>query len=334
MSNRFPIDDPSRAAEVRRAARKIAEREGLAEDACANAEIVAAEIASNLVKHAKLGEVHISGLSTLSASSKAGIEILSIDKGPGMSSMRQCIQDGFSSAGTAGTGLGAIVRLSDEFDAHSMPDKGTVLVSRIWAAKPEPGTPSVGTISVPIRGEDISGDNWAIHLEPKLISLIVADGLGHGPIAADASREAVSAFRAYSTSTPSVIIDHVHRRLRGTRGAAVAVAGIDPVESKVKYSGIGNICGTIAGGPRTQSMVSHNGTAGHEARRVQEFSYDLPPQWTVIMHSDGIITSWNLDHYPGLVNRHPSVIAGVLYRDGSRNRDDVCIVVVTNRSVS
>jgi hypothetical protein len=227
--------------------------------------------------------------------------------------------------------LGAIVRLSDEFDAYSTPDKGTVLVSRIWAAKQEPGTPRVGSVGVPIRGEDVSGDSWAIHLDPAFISLIVADGLGHGQLAAEASQEAVSAFRANATGTPATILDHVHRRLRGTRGAAVAIAGLDLVQSKVKYAGIGNICGTIAGGPRTQSMVSHNGTAGHEARRVQEFSYDLPAYWTVIMHSDGIITSWNLDQYPGLVNLHPSLIAGVLYRDGSRNRDDVCIVVVKNQ---
>jgi hypothetical protein len=86
----------------------------------------------------------------------------------------------------------------------------------------------------------------------------------------------------------------------------------------------------IGGGARMQSMVSHNGTAGHEARKLQEFNYDLPPEWTVIMHSDGINTSWNLDRYPGLIHKHPSVIAGVLYRDASRNRDDACVVVVRN----
>ena len=38
-------------------------------------------------------------------------------------------------------------------------------------------------------------------------------------------------------------------------------------------------------------MVSHNGTkAGHEARKLQEFSYPLPSRWTLIMHSDGINT--------------------------------------------
>ena len=112
----------------------------------------------------------------------------------------------------------------------------------------------------------------------------------------------------------------------------MAIARLELAELKVKYAGIGNICGAIAGREKMQSMVSHNGTAGHEARKLQEFSYNLPEQWTLIMHSDGITTSWTLDQYPGLIRLHPSVIAGVLYRDASRLRDDVCIVIVKNPS--
>ncbi len=326
MSWRFPIDDPSRVAEVRRFASTIAQKEALDNAACANAEVVATEIATNLVKHATQGEIHIAGLSE---SGRAGIEFLSIDRGPGMSNIDQCIKDGFSSAGSSGTGLGAIVRLSHEFDAYSKPDKGTVLVSRIWAGgMPTETTLSVGSISVPVRGEETSGDSWAIHANQTTASLIVADGLGHGILAAEASQEAIAAFRANVDCTSVAALDQVHRRLRGTRGAAVAIAQVDLAGLTVKYAGIGNISGLIAGGPRVQSMVSHNGTAGHEARRLHEFSYDLPPRWTLIMHSDGITTSWNLDHYPGLIHLHPSLIAGVLYRDASRYRDDACVVVV------
>jgi anti-sigma regulatory factor (Ser/Thr protein kinase) len=323
---RFPVDDPSRVAQVRRYGGAIARTEGLPEWACANAEVVASEITTNLIKHAKQGEIHII---RLSETGRAGIEFLSIDRGPGMSSVDQCIKDGFSSAGTPGTGLGAIVRMSNEFDAYSVPDKGTVLVSRIWAADAPPQSRlSIGSVSVPVQGEEKSGDSWAIQANADFVSLIVADGLGHGVLAAEASQEAVSVFRANTDFAPVAALDQVHRRLRGTRGAAVAIAQIDLAGLKLKYAGIGNICGVIAGGLRMQSLVSHNGTAGHEARKLHEFSYDLPARWTLIMHSDGITTSWNLDHYPGLLHHHPSVIAGVLYRDASRHRDDVCVVVL------
>jgi anti-sigma regulatory factor (Ser/Thr protein kinase) len=330
MNRLFPIDDPSRVAEVRRAAAKIAREEGLEEARCANAEVVATEIATNLVKHAKLGEIY---LDSLSDTGRAGVEILSIDRGPGMSSVDQCIRDGFSSTGSPGTGLGAMLRLSDEFDAHSIPENGTVLVSRVYRSPETPPCGAwIGSLCVPIRGEEISGDSWGIHLDASSATLILADGLGHGIMAAEASKEAVLAFRALPSFNPAAAIDQVHRQLRGTRGAAVAIARIDFAQSKVQYAGIGNISGVIGGGARVQSMVSHNGTAGHEARRVQEFSYNLPAQWALIMHSDGIHTNWNLDHYPGLIGLHPSVICGVLYRDASRSRDDVCVVVIKNRS--
>jgi anti-sigma regulatory factor (Ser/Thr protein kinase) len=327
----FPIDDPSRVAEVRRFAGRLARDQGLPELACASAEIVTIEIATNLLKHAIKGEILVR---SLSRSGRAGIELLSVDRGPGMSNIDECIRDGFSSAGSMGTGLGAIKRLSHEFDAYSIPDKGTVLVSRTWSDGLAPAPElSVGSVLVPIRGEEVSGDNWAVHIDETSASLIIADGLGHGILAAEASAEAIAAFRAHADSTPVVALDQVHRRLRGTRGAAVAIAQIDLATRKLKYAGVGNICGVIAGGPRPQSMVSHNGTAGHEARKLQEFSYEMPAQWTLIMHSDGITTSWNLDSYPGLIHFHPSIIAGVLYRDASRHRDDACVVVVKNLMV-
>jgi anti-sigma regulatory factor (Ser/Thr protein kinase) len=326
---RFPINEASRVAEVRRFAGKVAREEGLQDVAKANAEVVATEVATNLLKHAREGEIHIA---SLSEGGREGIEILSVDHGPGMSNVNECIRDGFSSAGSPGTGLGAILRMSDEFDVYSIPDKGTVLVSRIWASPHvEESRLSIGSVSVPIRGEEVSGDSWAIHVvNGSSVSLIVADGLGHGVLASEASKEAIAAFRANADCAPAIMLDQVHRRLRGTRGAAVAIAQVDIAGSKLKYAGIGNICGAISGGLRMQSMVSHNGTAGHEARKLQEFSYDLPAGWILIMHSDGITTSWSLDRYPGLIRLHPSVIAGILYRDASRHRDDACIVVVKN----
>jgi anti-sigma regulatory factor (Ser/Thr protein kinase) len=324
------MGEPSRMAEVRRFAGKVAREEGLEVVATANAEVVTTEMATNLLKHAREGEILIA---SLSEGGRAGVEILSIDRGPGMPNVDECIRDGFSSAGSPGTGLGAILRLSNGFDIYSVPDKGTVLVSRIWAsALTQESGVSIGSVCVPIRGEEVSGDSWAIHVvNGASVSLIVADGLGHGLLAAEASKEAISAFRANIDGTPVIMLDQVHRRLRGTRGAAVAIAKIDIAGSMLQYAGIGNICGAIAGGLRVQSMVSHNGTAGHEARKLQEFTYNLPERWTLIMHSDGIATNWSLDRYPGLIGLDPSVIAGVLYRDASRQRDDVCIVVVKNQ---
>ena len=41
--------------------------------------------------------------------------------------------------------------------------------------------------------------------------------------------------------------------------------------------------------------------------------------------------SWSLDDYPGLAGRDPSLLAGVLYRDHDRGRDDVTVVALRER---
>jgi hypothetical protein len=120
----------------------------------------------------------------------------------------------------------------------------------------------------------------------------------------------------------------MHAGLRPTRGAAVAVAELVPSERAVRFAGLGNISGAIAGPTDAHSFVSHNGIAGHEMRKIQEFTYQWPVGSLLVMHSDGVSARWDLGRYPGLASRHPSVVAGVLYRDYSRGRDDALVVVV------
>ncbi len=321
MTRIFPIDHLSRVAEVRRTAAVLSRNEGLHEALAANAALIATEICTNLLKHANEGEVF---LSTLSDRATRGVEILAIDRGPGMSNVSQCLADGYSSTNTSGTGLGAVARLSQEFDIYSELNRGTVLVAQV--RREAHVKISVGAVVKPIPGEEVAGDAWAFREREDGLTLIVADGLGHGLMAARASAEAISAFRLASEPTPAAVLNRVHSALRGTRGAAVAVAYVDPAEAAIRYAGIGNIAGVIVGSGKPLAMVSHNGTAGFHAPRLQEFSYPLSGEVLIVMHSDGLTANWNLDNYPGLRRRHPSIIAGVLYRDASRKRDDVCVV--------
>jgi hypothetical protein len=112
-----------------------------------------------------------------------------------------------------------------------------------------------------------------------------------------------------------------------TRGAAVAVATIDAARTRVAYAGAGNIAATIEDGDSARHLVSVHGTAGHQVRRLQEFSYPFTSGSVLVMHSDGVSAHWSLGAYPGLQHRHPAVIAAVLLRDFSRGRDDATVVV-------
>ena len=323
MTRVFPVDEVSRVAEIRRAANAMAHQEGLDEILAGNAALIATEVGTNLLKHATGGEIYLSSLSDRTG---PGIEILGIDKGPGMTNVAECLADGYSSARTSGTGLGAVSRLSQEFDIYSEKNKGTVLVSQVRKG----GGPrtTAGAVLKPFSGEETAGDAWAFSERDGAVAVMVADGLGHGLMAARASNEAVSAFRRASDLSPVSVLQQVHAALRSTRGAAVAVAHLNIAQATLKFAGIGNIAGVIAGADKSQFMVSHSGTAGYNAPRIREFSYSLPEDALIVMHSDGLVTNWNLNDHPGLRRRHPSVIAGVLGRDATRNRDDLCVVVI------
>src|SRR5678815_3815137 len=126
------------------------------------------------------------------------------------------------------------------------------------------------------------------------------------------------------------IMDAVHNALRPTRGAAAAVALLKPESELCSFCGIGNISASIRRGEEMRSMVSQNGTLGHQVRKIQEFQYPFPRGSLLIMHSDGITTHWNLASYPGIELRHPAFVSAALYRDHNRGRDDLTVLALRN----
>jgi hypothetical protein len=158
------------------------------------------------------------------------------------------------------------------------------------------------------------------------VTLFVADGLGHGQDAADASVEAVRLFHRFGGHQVPTLLDYVHGGLRHTRGAAVSLARFDPGRRQVVFAGVGNVAGVLAVDGQVKRMVSMPGIAGHIARRIQPFDYPFTTG-LVILHSDGISTSWNLGRYPNLQLAHPTLIAAILYRDFARRSDDATVLV-------
>jgi serine phosphatase RsbU (regulator of sigma subunit) len=241
------------------------------------------------------------------------------------------LRDGFSTSGTSGNGLGAIQRLSDYFEIYSIPQAGTAVLAHLWSGTIlglDRAILEIGAICLPKRGEEISGDAWAARLDRHHSLLLVADGLGHGAAAATASAQAVRVFYEQENQSPQAIVEAAHAALRSTRGAVLAIASIDFEQRSVRFAGIGNISASITSFTERHNLVSYNGTVGHEVHQIREFSYPWYPNGLLIMHSDGLGSQWKLDRYPGLSQKHSSLIAGVLYRDFHRDRDDVTVLVV------
>lgn len=320
----FRVEAAGTAAAVRRTAERLAAELGVPERRIADLAIVVAEAAGNLVKHADDGALLIR---PARANGHAGVEIVVIDRGPGMANVSRAIGDGHSTAGTLGIGLGAIVRQASWCDLHSVPGKGTVLVAQVWPEKaPEPAW--AAGITRPLTGEPVSGDACASRDADGRRQVLVCDGLGHGRLAHAAAQEALRVFHAAPAVPPAALLETLHRALGHTRGAAVAVAEFDPVRGLVRYAGLGNISGTVLapdGGRR--GMVSLPGIAGHQRRQIREYDYPLAPDAVVLMHTDGVVDRWNSADYPGLLSRSPQAIAATVLRDAGTRRDDAGVLV-------
>jgi len=322
------IGDLTAVGEARRAMAALALAVGLSGARASDAAIVVTEAASNIARHAGVvGEVL---LRPLLVDDVPGVEVLAIDRGRGITNLPAARRDGFSTAGSQGEGFGAMARQSSEFDVYSAEGQGTLVMARVWDSPSPPTTRglSVGVICLAKPGESACGDNWCVVSDQDRIGVIVADGLGHGIQAADASRRAVELFRQAPRQPLTAQMAMLHDGLRATRGAAVALAEIRPQRSELAYVGVGNINATIFDAIRRRTLVSHNGTVGAEARRIQEFIVPWTDQTLLVAHSDGLSTSWDLARYPGLRTRHVSLVGAALYRDHRRLQDDATIVTI------
>lgn len=327
------IDDASAVAEARRAASTLAAALGFDETDAGDLAIVVSEIASNIHKHA--GEGHIV-LQAVELGGGVGIDVLGLDRGPGIADLKRSRRDGFSTTGSSGNGLGAIDRIALLYDVYSPPGRGTAVLARMAQRKAPKETNgahfAVSGVCIPRSGEDACGDDWFARRSGHGLMLGVSDGLGHGYAAADASAAARRVFCDAPPSSPAALLEKMHQSMRGTRGAAVAIADIDLDRRSVDFAGIGNVVALLSSPAGTRHCVSHNGIVGGDrAPRIQQFSYPVATEAVFIMHSDGLSTHWDLDAYAGLLARDPSLIAGVLFRDFKRDRDDATVVVAKGR---
>jgi anti-sigma regulatory factor (Ser/Thr protein kinase) len=320
----FRVEASATASSARRSAERLAAELGMPDTRIADLSIVTAEAAGNLVKHADQGRLLVRAVRT---EEQAGVEIITIDAGPGVADLARAVGDGHSTAGTLGIGLGSIVRQSSWSDMHSVPGKGTVLVAQVWPGAPPPPARAAG-LTRPMTGEPVSGDAYAIRDADGRRQVLMCDGLGHGGLAAAAAQEAVRAFGDAPPGSPAAVVEVLHRRLSHTRGAALAVAELDPDAGLVRYAGLGNISGTVltpAGGRR--GMISLPGIAGHQRRQIRQYDYPIDPDAIVVMHSDGVVDRWNAADYPGLLSHSPLVIAATVLRDAGVRRDDAGVLV-------
>ena len=323
---RLQIAERSQISEARRLAVTMADSAGFDKNETGQIAIIVTELVTNVIKHAHKGEILIQLFE--SGSSKWTMDFFSMDKGPGIVDVARAMRDGFSTAGSPGSGLGSVLRLSSLFDIYSSPQNGAVVFARCSAGqRKQQAYQHAAAVMLPMASEDVSGDGWDIVENGPRKLIIVVDGLGHGPLAAEAARLAIKIFQRESSKTILEILESIHVGLRQTRGAAAAIAEINLETKSVSFAGIGNIAGTLVTQSTHRNMVSYSGTLGQEIYKMKQFQYELVEGAVLIMHSDGLGSHWDVQKYPGILARTPALIAGMLFRDFDKGRDDTTVVV-------
>ncbi|GFE81457.1 TorS-related protein [Steroidobacter agaridevorans] len=323
----FQIGDPSAVAPARRGITTLAAELGFDAEDAGRAALVATEIGTNLVKHGGGGELIAQ---KISRDNRVGLELLGLDKGPGMDDVAKCLRDGYSTSSSPGTGLGAMERLSQRFEIYSRPGRGTAVLAQLWqdSREPPPGRTQVGALVVPKPGEVACGDRWCCHERVEGPLVVAVDGLGHGLGAEQAATEACRVFETEKHRPALRLMQSLHEALRPTRGAAVTLLEVDWDAGRIASVGVGNVAAALINGTETKRIATDNGIVGHVISRPRELVHPVQPGTVLILHSDGLTASWQADRYPGLMQHHPALIAGVLYRDCKRGRDDSLIVVI------
>ena len=316
------VEDASAVAACRQAVQIMAERLQFPAARIGQLALAVTEAASNLYKHAEQGSLL---LCVNRDGPQPGIDLVTIDAGPGVRDVTAALRDGHSTAGTLGIGLGAIQRLADFADLYSRPGHGTSLVARFCASPPVSQPRWAGLIR-PITGETECGDAYGVVLADDAVTAVLCDGLGHGPLAAAAAAAGVAAVLDDPAGEPAALLERVHRRMSGTRGGAVGVVQVGG--QLARFAGLGNVAASIVSDGQRKSMISIPGIAGVQARTIRQFEYEVPPGSAVILHSDGVSSRWEAAALPGLEARDPLLIAAVLLAEAGVHRDDAGVLVL------
>lgn len=318
------VEDASQIGHARRVAQQTATTAGFSETDAGRVALVATELATNVLKHARGGEIHIAAVQ---GDGTLGVEVIAVDRGPGFN-LADCLPDGFSTGGTRGEGLGAVKRQADVMDMYA-DHRGSVVLARMYPKGFAQADIRFGAVQQAIHGETVCGDGWAAALHGSILSVVMVDGLGHGVAAHEAAQACVASFSENPTAEPAALMVELDTAMTGTRGGAVAIARFDAESKALRYSGIGNISGTLQTLDNSRGLASHPGIVGVQTRRAQSFDFPESARKLLIMHSDGLQSRWGLRDYPGLATRHPAVVSALLYRDFTRGRDDVTVFAIT-----
>jgi anti-sigma regulatory factor (Ser/Thr protein kinase) len=332
-SSRIRVVDEASVALVREEVRRQGRALGLPNATTGAAVNVASELGYNQLAHARSGEMTIR---RIERERVVGLEVVAADRGPGMASPIKALKGGartFETARTGaslGVGLQAVLELSDETDFDVRMGEGTCVWARKFATSVPHRRAQIGVYGRPCPEETMSGDDALFLRREDELLLAIADGLGHGTPAREASETAMEAVASSSDDSPDRMLMRCHEALGQTRGAVMSVVCIHERHRVAAVGCAGNtsvhVYGT--GAARRFSGASFVLGAPGRAPKILYEEHPLAPHDAVVLFTDGLTTKTDLQGELDLVLReHPIGIAEELVRRFARPNDDALVLV-------
>lgn len=330
-SQGLEISQSTDIAAARRAAKALARAEGFDETASEEVAIAVSELGSNLLKHAGQGRLMVT---RLRQAGRTGIQIESVDHGPGIQDVGQALTDGFSTAGSLGYGLGAVNRLMDELQVTSQPQgrKGTQIVCKRWTrVKKPPGMIcplDIGVATRPHPMMTVNGDAFVVHHWNESALAGIIDGLGHGPPAYQAAQAARLYVETHFERPLDAIFSGVGHACRGTQGVVMALARFDWALAKLTYASVGNVESRVFRCPEKLNFTVRRGVIGLNAPAPLVSVHRWAPTQVMVLHSDGLVTRWQCEDFSHLLPESATRVAQQLLHRLARDDDDATVLVV------
>ncbi|GAA1077467.1 SpoIIE family protein phosphatase [Nocardiopsis metallicus] len=328
------VGDSTLVRRAREAVEEAAVAAGLNPARAGDAALTATELATNAVKYAGGGRI-VAEVARDDWGNARALQILALDHGPGILDVDRAMADGYSTGGSLGSGLGACARACDHFEVDSVPGRGTLALARIAAPEHRgrfSGPAVTGGLHLPLGGHPESGDGLAFRSGSGHRTVMLADGLGHGAAAAEASDAAAGTVRRQAGEPPEALLRLLHAELRSTRGAAVAVVDIDESAHRLTFCGVGNVGARLHSNGRWETLLSQPGIVGAFGLRTpvpQRRAWNRGDM--LVLHTDGLPSRWSPEGIEGMVTRDAALIAGRVFRDAGSAarplRDDTAVAV-------
>jgi anti-sigma regulatory factor (Ser/Thr protein kinase) len=323
----IPIYDEASVSTARQRVREIGQQLNLSKEVVESVALIASEVTHNQLSHAKHGYF---AAKPIEREGVKGLEVIAADIGPGIKRPKLAIQDDMSTAGTLGAGVGAVCRIADEVAFDNRIEEGLCVVARKFEQPPAPRCCEIAIMGRPYPGEAISGDDAAFFDSDSMFMAAVADGMGHGPEARQASNRAIEGLSQKRGLNLEEIVSALNQELSGTHGCAMSIIRFEKKTGMAECVSLGDVHAHLyhlkdAHFFTATPLVLTGGQFQKQRIRVEKVV--VQPGSVLVIFTDGLKSRTSLKGQLDVLRQPPIAIAEHLLENDSRPDDDALVLV-------